>query len=595
MNRVRCSLTRAFLCTGVLMFLAAALPAFGQTCIQDEYNSFNGLTSHPKTLSCTANDVSVSKVTGVSVINPDGTVSPGGKCFQGSTFSFIADFQIQTTSNKTRSNVGLFFGTGASNISNGQALTGTCSNSILAPSYQPAGTSYTLGNGSPAGTTLGGYEELDQAIDGETTPNGCGDTSSTDNNGTGTQFAELEVDNVSCPLTAILNPCPDPTVTGSCMALPECTGWYQPTTTMPPCTSPSHAWVPAAVPGTTSKCNCTTLYIPVQLIEPAVSVAKNCNIGSDTTKGLTSCDAGPEGNQVTYTVTITNTTPAGEFGVVVDQICDNRYGAIYDDGAVTTACPTGTIGHSFVTGTTCGSGTVGDIANGGVATCIFTVNHGENLSVTDQVSVAGHSDKVSTATFTGATNTVTVTSSDAPTTEKTSKGVEPAPTYACVTVRYNVTAQNTSAADESVTVSSIVSPYTPALNDSYFGDITTDHGSNGVAGSVTGTTCGVASGSLGLGTLSTVTASSSNGGAFPQTLAAGSGTPPTSDGGKYQCQFDGVICGTPAPIAGVCGYGLQNLDKVTANLTGDDVSPADIITQSSPTLTADVCFTVSAQ
>lgn len=600
MNPQKCYVSCRFLLTGMLI-LVAAVPAFGQNnlCTQDAYNSFNGLTgTHAKTLSCTANDVRVSGVTGVAVINPDGTVTQGGKCISGTNFSFIADFTIQTTANATRSNIGIFFGTGASNLTNDQALTGTCSDSILTPVYTPTGKSYQLGDPT--------YEELD--TNGETSPNGCGDTSSTDNNGTGTQMAELEVDNVACPLTA-LDPCPDPTITGTCMALPECTSWWQPTANIPICNSPTHAWVSVAVPGTTSKCNCTTLYIPIQLVQPSATVGKTCTTGP-TNAAKTTCDLGAEGGNEVYQVTITNTTPANEGGIIVDQICDNRYGTIYDDGVPANRCPAGTVGS--ISSTTCSSGTPGDIPNGGSGFCTFTVAHGENLSVTDQVTIAGHSDLTASQTFNPpASNTVTVISSDAPTTAKTNLGLAPGPVNACVTIRYNVTVANTSAADESVTLNQIgtfgQAGYTTALNANSFGDITEMHGDSHTAGSVTGTTCGVDGGVVGQGTLDQVTAvdclggtvSPCNGGAFPQTLAPGTGTPPTGNGGSYTCQFDGVICGTPGPIppatGATCAEGLQVMNtKVTPNLTGDDPAPnADTITVTANPFTTTVCLVQS--
>jgi hypothetical protein len=587
----KCYATPAFLFSGMLMLLVGALPASGQNslCTQDAYNSYNGLTgTHAKTLSCTANDVSVSKVTGVAVINPDGTVTPGGKCISGTSFSFIANFTIQTTSNATRSNIGIFFGTGASNLTNDQALTGTCSDSILTPTYSPAGKSYVLGDPT--------YEELD--TNGETSPTACGDTSSTDGNGTGQQQAELEVDNVSCPLTA-LDPCPDPTISGTCMALPECTSWWQPTANIPLCNSPTHAWVNVAVPGTTSKCNCTTLYIPIQLVQPSATVAKTCTTGT-ANAAKTNCDLGAEGGNETYQVTITNTTPANEGGIIIDQICDNRYGTIYDDGVPANRCPAGTISNAPDGGTSCNASTPGDIPNGGSGSCTFTVSHGENLSVTDQVTVAGHSDLTASQTFNPpASNTVTVTSSDAPTTAKTDLGLAPGPVNACVTLRYNVTVTNTSAADEDVTLNQVgtlgAPGYTPALLDSYFGDITTTNGDSHTAGSVTGTTCGVDTAASGLGTLS----ASSGAGKFPQVLAHGSGTPPTGNGGSYTCQFDGVICGTPGPIppatGATCSEGLQVQNTtVTPNLTGDDPAPnADTITVTANPFSAVVCLNQS--
>ena len=96
--------------------------------------------------------------------------------------------------------------------------------------------------------------------------------------------------------------------------------------------------------------------------------------------------------------------------------------------------------------------------------------------------------------------------------------------------------------------------------------------------------------------------------------------------------FDGVICGTPGPtnqivVTGTCSTGdtgtpgnctagqppatvctsnaqcnvtcaegLQELDTVAANLTGDDPSPnADTITQTEHQFTANVCLVQSGQ
>src|SRR5450759_22584 len=114
----------------LLALAVLAAPAFGQanTCMQDEYDAFNGTPG--VTLNCTANDVSVAAVTGVTIIS--GGVN--NSCLQGSPFTFVADFAIKTTSTKTRSNIGLFFGTGTGPTQNG-ALTGTCSDSILTPTY----------------------------------------------------------------------------------------------------------------------------------------------------------------------------------------------------------------------------------------------------------------------------------------------------------------------------------------------------------------------------------------------------------------------------------------------------------------------------
>jgi len=574
------SLLFVILATAIL-----AVPAFGQagTCMQDEFDAFNGTPG--VTVNCTANDVSVAKVTGFEIISG----GFGNKCLINTQFTFVADFEILTTSQKTRSNIGLYFGTGTGAGQNG-ALTGTCSDSILSPTFTCPGTG--PGTSHPTAVTCGdiNYEELDQAINGEPgtgSPIGCGDTSSSDNGGfgPGTQAAEIEVGPITCPLPANTVPCPAGSgFTGSCMPLPECTSWWQPTTTMPLCETPAPTfpYVNTAVPGTKSKCSCTTLFIPVQPVEPAISVAKACSVGGGAFTNP--CDLGAEGGTVTYQVTITNTTPAGEGGVNVDQICDDRYGNIFTAAGFSgPACPAGTVG-SIVAGSASSCAALGDITTS--ASCTFQAVQGENLTIVDDVTVNGHSDLSSSVTFAPKTsNTVTVTSEDAPTTAKTNKGLEPGPLAACVTLRYDVTVRNTSAADETIHVT--------ALNDNAYGNIDTTHGSASVDASVVGTTCGVDSGLKGLGTLS----GSAGAGAFPQTLAPGTGAPPTSNGGTYTCQFDGVICGTPSGSAVPnCAFGLSKPDTVTATLTGDETSaPLDQITETEVPFTANVCLVQSGQ
>jgi hypothetical protein len=167
---------------------------------------------------------------------------------------------------------------------------------------------------------------------------------------------------------------------------------------------------------------------------------------------------------------------------------------------------------------------------------------------------------------------------------------------ACVTGRFDVTVRNQSLADEFVTLNSATG--IPALNDTKsFGDITITHGSASAAGSVTGTTCGIGTAAAGSGTLS----GSLGGGTFPAQLNAGmtavspATTPPTSsDGGTYSCKFDGVVCGTPAPITGVCASGLSTQVSITPHLTGDDVAPnADVVTVTPSTLTANICLALT--
>jgi hypothetical protein len=137
-------------------------------------------------------------------------------------------------------------------------------------------------------------------------------------------------------------------------------------------------------------------------------------------------------------------------------------------------------------------------------------------------------------------NSVTVTSHEAPTTGTITKGFA-GNTSGCATARYNVTVTNTSATgtDETLSLS--------ALDDSPFGSITSVHDS------ALGTTCGVATDSPGLGSLS----GSTGAGALPATIPV--------NGGTYTCQFDGNFC------SGLDGQGcFSHTNTVSATLTGDE-------------------------
>ncbi len=408
----------------VLALLALAIlaaPAFAQNCLQDEYTASGG-----GKLQCTANDVSIAAVKNVTIIS--GGV--GDKCLAGQTFSFTADFEILTTSKSSRSNIGLYFGTGTTASQIG-ALSGTCTDSIIAPPHPCSNAAFTCGSAQ--------YKELDP----QTPPDNCGDTSSTDTSpafGAGTEDVKIEIDNATCPLT------------GTSLSLPECTSWQVPGKQLTCFSAPtSYPFVNTAIPGSPSKCSCGTLSIPVQPITPSVTVAKSCNTGLSLGPGLTACDAGPEGSTVTYHVAITNTSDFG--GIVVDQICDSAYGNV-----VGTGCTSGTAGN--ITSTTCPPA---DIANGATGTCDFTALQGELATVTDTVKVSGHSDLVSTLLFgPKSSNTVTVTSSDALSTATITKGLVTT-TNACATVSYSVDVHNTGGFDETLTLSN--------LTDSAYGQI----------------------------------------------------------------------------------------------------------------------------
>ena len=88
------------LMVAMVAMLVLAVPAFAGNCLQDEYS----LTAR-QSLNCTANDVRVAKV--INVRDPN-TGLPITTCTPG-TFTFLADFLVQTTSSSPRSNIGLYF------------------------------------------------------------------------------------------------------------------------------------------------------------------------------------------------------------------------------------------------------------------------------------------------------------------------------------------------------------------------------------------------------------------------------------------------------------------------------------------------------
>jgi len=536
-----CCCKKLSLIFALLALVVLAAPAFAQTpppnnCLKDEYG---------KNVQCTANDVRVAFADNPRALDGSSLTS----CIAGSTFSFVADFHVTTTAT-ARENIGLYFQTaGGAN-----ALTGTCSDNIIAPPHHVANDVWCLGSGTGGGTTCpagnGTYEELDTSTPTDT----CGDISTSDNN----QIITVEVDNVLCKAGA-----------NGQLALPNCTSWQQPGGTIL-CVSPAPnwPWVPAAIPGSPSKCNCENGFtVPIQVQSPSVSVAKSCT--TTLTSGLnTSCDAGAEGGSVTYTVAITNSSNFGD--VIVDQICDTAYGTIFRAGApfAGPVCLAG--GFGAMTSTTC---TALDIASGTTGECTFLAAQAENLTVKNMVSVTGHGASGGTSFGPQNSNPVTVTSTDAPSTATTTK-TSVSTTKICATVRYGVDVKNTSGAEETLTLS--------ALLDDGFGDITQWTGSTPTPNaSVLGTTCGVASGAAGLGSLS----GSTGGGTLSATIAVG---------GHYTCQFDATFCAAPGPLIGTTctpPTGIQHKNTVTPTLTGDE--GGETVTDTIGSLTVTEC--VSAQ
>ena len=502
--------------------------AYAQNCLKDEYG---------KNVQCTANDVRIAYAT-----NPRSlTGTPINSCDAGSTFSFVADFHVTTTAT-ARENIGMYFATGGQ----GNALTGSCADNIIAPLHD----SSTAGATVQLGTSQ--YQENDPS------PDNCGDITTANND----QVVTVEVDNVLCKAAAGTNQ----------LTLPNCTSWQQPGGTLS-CVSPSPSfpWVPAAIPGSPSKCNCdSTFTVPIRVQEPSATVAKSCNTAITTGDNKVSCDAGQQGGTVTYNVAITNTSNFGS--LFIDQICDNAYGTVFTAPGYTPACADGTVGS--VTGSnTCSSGMT--IAPAGIGTCSFAVTQGENATVTNILTAKGHG---SGGTSFGPTqsNNVTVISTDAPSTATITKGFG-SNQEVCATLRYNVDVKNTSKADENLTLS--------ALTDSAFGNIAPTPGPLILA-----TTCG----------------------GLPTTLTVG--------GSDYQCTFDAQFCAAPTAIpatAGKCGTGgtcsvgkpgttncssdrdcdvmcngIQHINTVSATMEGDE---KEAVTQTVGTLTASECVEVVTQ
>src|SRR5579864_1109334 len=536
--------------TFVLVLLALAIlavPAFAQNvCLQNEYN----LVQKQK-LNCTANDVSIAQVTNIRDPQTGKTLST---CFQGVPFSFIADFTIKTTSSANRENIGLYIATNSTT----QALTGSCVDNIISPQHQCPGAATGILCGS------NNYHESDPA------PDNCGDTSSSDGGGTGIEIVTLEVDGFECTAPA----------GSTTLVLPNCTSWQIPGGTIE-CVSnpPSFPYptngpggTPTAIPGSPSKCNCGVINLPITPVTVTPVVQKACttantagpatfdpgfenNPPTSPTQSPTTCDAGAEGSLVTYTVAISNPSTVPNNNVVVDQICDTAYGNIFT--------ATGFTGH------TCAAGTVGSatnvscppapIAPQGTGTCTFTATQAEIKTVTDVVSTWGHSSLNTTSTFSNdQSNSVIVTSTDAPSSATVTKGVV-GTEAACATVRYSVDVKNTSTADEVLTMSS--------LSDTAYGDITKV--GTGAPPVVLGTTCGVAAGA---GTLS----GTAGGGVLPATIAVG---------GDYKCQFDGQFCS--AVDANTC---ISQVDSVSGTIVGDE---KEAVTETENTITVKECLTTT--
>jgi hypothetical protein len=503
-----CTLT--LIIAAMTMALLAAPASAAGTCAQDLFTA----AGNSQTLNCSAGDVSI---TGASnPRNPDGSAL--GTCVSGSTFNVIVDFNVASTSNKTRSNVGLYLGTIPVGQTGSSALTGTCDDNILAmPHVDSTGTTCTPGSADCLGDA--NYTELD----GSPSTDNCGDAAATS-----LHTDTVELDGVTCPTVP-------PSGGVSSVVLPDCTTWQVPGQTITCFSNPGAGWpfVPtAAIPGSPSKCNCGTVSIPITPINPKISVKKT----------VTPASIVEPGGVFHYTAVVTNTT-AGASSVTINQLCDDQFGniATASTNPAQPACPAGKIGTA--TNVSCTVPTT--LAQNASMTCTFdgTVTGTEPLSVTDTVTAHG----VSSGIALSAQDSATVTIGEAAAAAQLTKSLDGA--QACAIARYQVKVDNISAAstDETEALTSLL--------DTKFGNITA-LGQASANPTVVGTTCGVAAGSAGLGTLSNATGA----GVLGTSIAVG---------GSYTCEFDGKFCAALGN-AGSCTTGLENMDTVTATLAQED-------------------------
>jgi len=279
--------------------------------------------------------------------------NPITQCIAGSTFSFLANFEVLLGA-QARYDIGLYFATDADPNGDG-ALTGTCAVNLLTKAAE------VDSNGNPAPQN---FINLDPA------PDTCGDIDAAHN----PQFVRVQINNALC---ADLN-------NDGFMDLPNCTSWRQPGSNQV-CTSTQDAY-----PGSPSKCNCGTLQLPVRVETGGLTVTKDASPASL-----------PEpGGEFTYTVTTVNTLSFTS--VTLDSICDDKFGTVATVGGTATPCPAGTIGT--INSTTCALGTQsapavtltpGDSITpppaGSFYTCTFKANvTGDPQTVTDTVTVKGH-------------------------------------------------------------------------------------------------------------------------------------------------------------------------------------------------------------
>jgi hypothetical protein len=386
----------------LVILLLMNQPAVAQSCIEEQAG---------RSLVCTANDVRVAYADNIR--NTAGTSL--SQCVRGSTFSFIADFHVQTTAT-SRYDIGLYFATDGDPNGNG-ARSGVCSANIIKQPYiDPVSGVVTLGAASAINLDGDGCFDINTA-------NGWGQT--------GGQIVTVRVDNVLCQ---------DSDNDGK-LNLPNCTSWSQNTGVV--CTTPQ-----LAAPGSPSKCNCDIGFnVPIFVETGSIQVTKDASPASR-----------PEpGGDFVFTVGVHNT--AAFTSLTLDRICDDKYGLIAKVASAP-ACPAGSLGP-IKPGTTCSVPQT--LAPGGNYSCSFTgsVISDVATTVTNVVTMFGHDQN--NVALQGSDSAQVAITDVAP----TAAVVKSLVGLACADVNYRVRVDNTDAS-ESLTLT--------ALSDSGFGSITSVHG-----------------------------------------------------------------------------------------------------------------------
>ena len=232
------SFSKGRFATGVItgiVALAATSPWLGsataQTCVEEHSG---------KTMICTGNDVRVTFADNIRDISG----APLTQCISGKTFSFIADFHVQTTA-KSRYDIGLYFAIDGDPNSDG-ASSAICNANIIRHRHLDPAFPNTVILGAASAANLDG--------------DSCGDVSSnTGWRNIGGKVVTVRIDNTLCH---------DSDGDGT-LNIPYCTSWSP--TPGGVCNSPENA-----APTSASNCNCDIGFnVPIFVNPETIPVTKD--------------------------------------------------------------------------------------------------------------------------------------------------------------------------------------------------------------------------------------------------------------------------------------------------------------------------------